>query len=112
MEITAQNDGMFSFECTPDINGVWTATVRCSGSTYIMETIERTFIVSDQPTETEEPSTPEEDNQEPTTPSEDSVIPSNDVTFYAGVAIAAVVAVVVGYLFIKRRAKGSQIVIT
>ena len=111
MQVTAQNNGMFNFEYTPDINGVWTATLRCSGSTYIMQTVEKTFTVSDEPPpETEEPSNPEEPEQ-PTQP-EDSDMLLNDVTLYAAIAIVAVVAAVAVYLFIKRRPQGSPIVIT
>ncbi|MFZ7137821.1 MAG: PQQ-binding-like beta-propeller repeat protein [archaeon] len=111
-EIIAQNNGMFSFECTPDINGVWTATIRCTGSTYMMETVERTFTVSDlPPTETQRPSTPEEQEQ-PTQP-EDSITTTNDdVPLYAAVIVVALVAIVGVYLFIKRRPQGSEIVIT
>jgi outer membrane protein assembly factor BamB len=109
-EIIAQTNGMFSFECTPEINGVWTVTIRCSGATYMMQTVEKIFVVSDQP-ETELQQTSPPKLEQPTQP-QDSDTPSDDVPLYAAIAIIAVVAAVAVYLFIIKRPKGSQIVIT
>ncbi|WGM89993.1 MAG: PQQ-binding-like beta-propeller repeat protein [Candidatus Bathyarchaeota archaeon] len=112
MEIIAQNDGTFSFECKPDINGEWTATIRCSGPTYIMQTEERAFTVTDEQEtiETEQPSTPEE-QQDQTSQSQDSIMPLDNITLIAGIIIVAAVAIIIGYMFVRKRKKGSPVAI-
>lgn len=107
-EVFAQKDGMFNFEYTPNINGVWMSTIRCSGSTYIMQTVERTFTVSDeqQPPETEQPSKPDQETD--TTQPQDSTIVLNNFTLIIGAVIVAIIIIVV-YMFARRRKKGSPV---
>jgi hypothetical protein len=47
LEIIAQNDGTFSFNCTPDSAGQWAVSVDCSGTTYEMQSADLPLVVVD-----------------------------------------------------------------
>ena len=106
IQVTAQNDGAFSFNYTPDVVGEWTVSLRCSGATYIMQSVELSFnVVETQQTD----QTPPEQDQP--TNSQDSVIPAEYVTAAVVTVIVALIAVV-AYLVIKKRNRSSPVVIS
>jgi len=107
MQVTAQNDGTFSFNYTPDVVGEWTVSIRGSGATYIMQSVELPFNV------VEEISVPEEvqpEHEQPTN-EQDPGIPIEYITAAVVTLIVAVVTVVT-YLIIKKRNTSSPVVIS
>jgi outer membrane protein assembly factor BamB len=107
IQVTAQNDGTFSFNYTPDVVGEWTVSVRCSGATYIMQSVELPFNV------VEEAYVPEQVQPEHGQPinEQDSGIPTEYVTAAVTIIIIALMAVV-SYWFMKKRNKGSPVLIS
>ena len=107
IQITAQNDGTFGFNYTPDVVGEWMISIRCSGATYIMQSMVLPFNV------VEEISVPEEvqpEHEQPTN-EQDSAIPIEYIIVAVVTLIVAVVAVV-AYLLIKKRNTSSPVVIS
>ena len=104
MQVTAQNDGSFSFNYAPDGFGEWTVSIWCSGATYIMQSEELSFNVVEA-----QQQTPQE--QEQPTQSQDSVIPTEYVIVVAVIVIVALIAAV-AYLVIKKRNTSSPVVIS
>jgi outer membrane protein assembly factor BamB len=105
MQVTAQNDGAFSFDYTPDVLGEVKVSFQCSGAMYIMHGGELRFNVV-EPQQTSEPDqTPDEQDQ-----TQDSGIPSE---YVIAAAVALIVAVaVVAYLVIKKRDRSSPVIIS
>ena len=106
IQVTAQNDGAFSFNYTPDVVGEWTVSLRCSGATYIMQSVELSFNV----VETQQPDQTPPEQDQPTN-SQDSVIPAEYVTAAVVTVIVALIAVI-AYLVIKKRNRSSPVVIS
>ncbi len=103
IQVTSQNDGTFSFNYTPDVVGEWTVSIRCSGATYIMQSVELPFNVVETQQQTFEPEQP--------TVKQDSGIPTEYVTAAVVIIIIALIAVV-SYWFMKKRNKGSPVLIS
>jgi outer membrane protein assembly factor BamB len=110
MQVTAQNDGTFSFNYTSDVVGNWTISVWCSGTAYIMQGVDLPLgVVEPQEPPVEQETEPQEKEQLP--PEQDSGMP----TEYFIVAVATViiaVIVVAAYVFIKRRNRSSPVLIS
>jgi len=106
IQVTAQNDGAFSFNYTPDVVGEVTVSIRCSGATYIMQSVELRFNV----VETQQPDQIPPD-QDQSTDSQDSGIPTEYAIAAAVTVIVALIAVV-AYLFMKKRNRSSPVVIS
>jgi hypothetical protein len=107
IQITAQNDGTFSFNYTPDVVGEWTVSIRCTGATYIMQSVVLPFNV------VKEISVPEEvqpEHEQPTN-EQDSGMPIEYI-IVAGVTLIVAAVAVVAYLFIKKRNTSSPVVIS
>ena len=95
IQVAAQTDGAFSFNYTPDMAGEWTASIGCSGATYIMQSAELTFnVVGNQQTDLL-----------------DLDIPTEYVAAAVVALIAALIAVV-AYVVVKRRNSSSPVVIS
>jgi len=106
--ISARDDGTFSFEHIPDKVGELTVAVRCSGATYIMQSVEMSLNVFDsQQTSVPEQTPPE---NEPVN-GESSDIPLEYIIVAVVALIVAVIAVV-AYMFVKKRNKSSHVVIS
>ncbi|PVX24059.1 MAG: hypothetical protein CW691_08730, partial [Candidatus Bathyarchaeum sp.] len=103
LQVTAENDGAFSFSYTPDVIGDWTVCMRCSGATYIMQSVELPFSVVGAQQQTSEP--------DQTTQPQDSGIEVEYLTLVAGIVIVALIGVV-AYLVFKKRNKSSPVVIS
>ena len=98
-----------AFSYTPDKVGEWTVSIRCSGATYIMQSVDISLNVFDsQQTSVPEQTPPEMINQQM---SEISVIPAEYIIVAVVALIVAVIAVV-AYLFVKKRNKSSHVVIS
>ena len=110
IQVTAQNDGAFSFNYTPDVVGEWMVSIRCSGATYIMQSVELSFNVVETQQQTSEPDQTSPDQDQPTD-SQDSVIATEYAALVAGIVIVALIAVV-AYLFMKKRNTSSPVVIS
>jgi len=111
IQVTAQKDGTFSFNYTPDMVGSWAISISCSGAAYIMQSADisiNVFEPLEQQTPEPEPS-PSEPEQP--TPEQDSGIPAEYVTAAAATLIIAVIAVA-AYLFMKRKTRSSPVVIS
>ncbi len=107
LQVTARNDGTFSFDYIPDEVGDWTVFIRCSGASYIMESVELPLKVVEQTSEPEQ--TPPE-HEQPTN-DQDSGIPTEYITAAVVTLIVALIAVV-AYLLIKKRNRSSPVVIS
>ncbi len=107
LQVTARNDGTFSFDYIPDEVGEWTVSIRCSGASYIMESVELSLNV------VEETSVPEQTPPEHEDPMNEqtSGIPTEYITAAVAALIVAVIAVV-AYLLIKKRNRNSSVVIS
>ncbi len=99
LQVAAQNDGSFSFNCTPDVVGDWSISIRCSGATYIMQRAELSFNVVSS------------NDQNQQTGSQDSGMPPEYIPA-ATVTVIAVLIAVIAYVIIKRRNRGSPVVIS
>jgi len=109
MQVTAQNDGAFSFDYTPDVVGEVKVAFRCSGAMYIMQGAELRFNVVEAQQTSEPDQTPPDQDQP--TDSQDSGIPSEYVIAAAVTVIVALVAGV-AYVVIKKRDRSSPVVIS
>ena len=107
LQVTARNDGTFSFDYIPDEVGEWTVSIRCSGASYIMESVELSLNV------VEETSVPEQTPPEHEDPMNEqtSGIPTEYITAAVAALIVAVIAVV-AYPLIKKRNRNSSVVIS
>ena len=105
--VTAQNNGGFSFSYTPDIVGKWTVFVECSGPTYIMQSVERSFNVIER-NQPDQPSP--EDNQ--STETQDSTIPLELVSLATVIVVLALIVVIAYYWTSKRRNRSSPVIIS
>ncbi len=110
IQVTAQNDGAFSFNYTPNVVGEWTVSIRCSGATYIMQSVELPFNVVETQQQTFEPEQTSPEQEQPTL-KQDSGIPTEYVTVAAAIIIIALIAVV-SYWFMKKRNRGSPVLIS
>ncbi|MFH1327251.1 MAG: PQQ-binding-like beta-propeller repeat protein, partial [Candidatus Bathyarchaeota archaeon] len=110
MQVAAQKDGAFSFNYTPDVVGEWTVSIRCSGATYIMESVELSLnvVIPQQQTAEPEQTSPE---HEQSTRSQDSIT-SIGYAALATVLGTVAVIVIIAYLFIRKRNKSSPILIS
>jgi len=109
IQVTAQNDGAFSFNYTPNVVGEWTVSIRCSGATYIMQSVELPFNVVETQQQTFEPEQTSPEQEQPTL-EQDSGIPTEYATA-AAIIIIALIAVV-SYWFMKKRNRGSPVLIS
>ncbi|MDH5691354.1 MAG: PQQ-binding-like beta-propeller repeat protein, partial [Candidatus Bathyarchaeota archaeon] len=110
IQVTAQNDGAFSFDYTPDVVGEVAVSIWCSGAMYIMQSAELRFNVVETQQQTSEPDQTLPDQDQPTD-SQDSRIPSEYVIAAVVAVIVALIAVV-AYLVIKKRNRSSPVVIS
>jgi outer membrane protein assembly factor BamB len=111
IEVTAQKDGAFSFDYTPDVTGEVKVSVHCSGAMYmyIMQDAELQFTVI-EPQQTSEPDQSDEQPDQQTD-SQNSIIPSAQlIAVVVAVIVAAVI--VVAYLVIKKRDRSSPVIIS
>ncbi|MCW4016155.1 MAG: PQQ-binding-like beta-propeller repeat protein [Candidatus Bathyarchaeota archaeon] len=92
IEVTARNDGAFSFTYVPDVTGECHVSVWCSGASYIMDSADMTLKVVGSQQLTSEQQT--------------------DYATAAGVILIIAVIVVAAYLFIKKRNKSAQVLIS
>jgi hypothetical protein len=106
LKVNAKNDGTFNFEYTPDEVGDWMVSIRCSGASYIMETVELPLKVLQKIMEPDEVQPEQEDpiNDQP------SGIPVEYIMIAVGVLIVAIISII-AYLFVKNRNKSSPVVI-
>jgi outer membrane protein assembly factor BamB len=105
IQVTAQNDGTFSFSYSPNVVGDCTVSVWCSGASYIMHSVDLPLNVGGQ----QQTSPEQEQNQQ--TVEQDSDMQMEDVyTVVVLIAIAAIAAA--AYLFFKRRNRSSPITIS
>ena len=108
LQIRARNDGTFSFDYIPDKVGEWTVSIRCSGASYIMQSMEFSLNVVDNQQSVPEQTPPE--HEEPTN-EQTSGIPAEYIIVAVAALIVAVIAVV-AYLFVKKRNRSSPVVIS
>jgi outer membrane protein assembly factor BamB len=109
IEVTAQKDGAFSFDYTPDVTGEVKVSVHCSGAMYIMHDAELQFTAI-EPQQTSEPDQSDEQPDQQTD-SQNSIIPSAQlIAVVVAVIVAAVI--VVAYLVIKKRDRSSPVIIS
>lgn len=106
LQVTAQSDGAFSFSYTPEVVGEWKVSIRSSGATYIMQSVEQPFTVTEGQQSEQTPTEQDQSNQ-----TNDSTTPTNYLIAIAVVVIVAVI-VIVAYLFVKKRNKSSPVVIS
>jgi hypothetical protein len=105
IQVTAQNDGTFSFSYSPDVVGDCTVSVWCSGASYIMHSVDLPLTVAGQ----QQASPEQEQNQQAV--EQDSGTPME--YFYAAVVIIAIAVIAVAaYLFFKRRNRSSPVMIS
>ena len=107
IHVTAQNDGAFSFDYTPDVVGEVNVSIHCSGAMFIMQDAELQFNAI-EPQQTSEPDQ-QPDDQDQTQDSQGSGIP---IEVVAAVVAIVVVVIVVVYLFVKKRDRSSPVVIS
>jgi outer membrane protein assembly factor BamB len=93
MQVSAQDNGVFTFSYTPDMLGDWMVRIKCSGATYIMQNADLGFSVVE--------------NQG----SSGSGIQIDYGTVAVVVVIVALIVAVV-YFVMRRRDKSSPIVIS
>jgi hypothetical protein len=105
IQVTAQNDGAFSFDYTPDVVGEVKVSIHCSGAMFIMQDAKLQFNAV-EPQQTTEPDQQPDDQDQ----TKDSGIPTEVVV--AVVALVVVAVVVVAYLFVKKRDRSSPVVIS
>ena len=110
MQVTAQNDGTFSFNYIPDVVGEWTVSIWCSGATYIMQNAELFFNVVESQQQTSEPDQTSND-QDQQTDSQDSSITSEYVTAVVITVVVALIAAVI-YVIVKRKNRSSPVMIS
>ena len=110
LQVRARNDGTFSFDYIPDEVGEWTVSIRCSGASYIMESVELPLKVVEKQQETPPP---KETQPEPEQPTDEQVsgIPAEYVNAAVFTVIVALIALV-AYLFIRKRNRSSPVVIS
>jgi len=109
MQVTAQNNGAFSFSYTPDEVGDWTVSIWCSGASYIMQSADISLKVVESQQETTPPEqTPNGNDQ--TTDEQDSGIPAEYVTAAVVTVIIAAIAVA-AYLVVKKKNRSSPVLI-
>ena len=109
LQLTARNDGTFSFDYIPDEVGEWTVSIRCSGASYIMESVELPLkVVENQ----QQISIPEETQPEPEQPvdEQNSGISAEYITVVV-VIVVVVLIVFVAYFFIRKRNRSLTIAI-
>ena len=104
LQVTAENDGGFSFDYSPDVVGNWLVSMRCSGSTYIMQAATSSFSVSDG---SQSGQTPINQDQQ----AQDSGLSAEQFALVVGVLIVALIAIVV-IVFLRKRNKSAQVVIS
>jgi hypothetical protein len=108
-ESRTYEDGSFTFSYIPQDVGDWTVSIRCSGASYIMQSVELLVKVVEKQ---EQPSSSEgtqlEQEQQTNEPS--SGIPIEHII--AMVLTLIVLVAVTAYLFINRRNKSSPVVIS
>jgi outer membrane protein assembly factor BamB len=92
IQVTADKNGSFSFSYAPDVVGNCTASVWCSGTSYIMRSPDIQFSVIDKL----------EVNIDQEFPSE----------ILIAVAVIIAMALIVAFWFIRRRSKSAPILIT
>jgi outer membrane protein assembly factor BamB len=101
LQVKTLKDGDFSFEYTSDVTGIWSVSIYCSGATFIMQSPDITFEViepQESPPEQDEPT-----NEGEETPPPDN--PDNLATYMivAGLAITAIVLIVIAYFIVRKR---------
>jgi len=102
LQVSAQRDGTFSFIYTPDITGDWSVAIRCSGATYIMQSVNLPFKVIEAQQQTPEPEQMPPEAEPPTYPEETSS--QADYTVLAlALLIVAVVAIAVCVIAKRRK---------
>jgi outer membrane protein assembly factor BamB len=102
IQVTASNDGAFSFNYTPEVVGDCIVSIWCSGASYIMHSVDIPINVAEN-----QQTSPE---QEQPTLEQDSGIPTEYVTAAAIIVIALIA--VVSYWFMKKRNRGSPVLIS
>ena len=110
MQVTTQSNGAFSFSYTPDTVGDWKISISCSGSAYILNTADISLKVIEVQQETTNPDQTPNDNDKPTK-EQDFVIPAEYVIGAVLIIIVAAIAVF-AFLFVKKRNKSSQVLIS
>jgi hypothetical protein len=108
IQVKARDDGTFSLNYIPDEVGDWTVSIRCSGASYIMESVELFLkVVEKQQSSIPEQTPPE--HEEPTN-GQTLGMPTEYVTGAVVTLIVAVIAIV-AYLFVKKRDTSSPVTI-
>jgi hypothetical protein len=110
MKVTSQSNGAFSFSYTPNTVGDWKISISCSGSSYILNNADISLKVIEVQQETTNPDQTPNDNDQPTK-EQDLVIPAEYVTGAFLIIIVAAIAVFT-FLFVKKRNKSSQVLIS
>ena len=98
----ALQNGMFSFEYTPDLKGNWTISIFCSGTTYIFDAMDLHFSVL----EPQQPTTP--DQEQPIEPTVE-IIPIENLILISILLIITIIFVL--FIIKKKREKSSHIII-
>jgi outer membrane protein assembly factor BamB len=96
VDVTASKDGAFSFSYKPDVVGVYTVSVWCSGASYIMHSADLPLSV---------------DGAHQTSPNQEESGITTEQAIAAVVIFAIAVIVVVAYWFVKK-GKSSTVVIS
>jgi outer membrane protein assembly factor BamB len=110
LQLTAQNDGTFSFDYISDEVGEWTVSIRCSGASYIMESVELPLKVVEKQ---QQIPIPEETQPEPEQPTNEQNTGISAEQFIIIVVIVIVTLIAfVTYWFIRRRNRSLPIAIS
>ena len=109
IQVTTQNNGVFSFSYTPDEIGDWTVSIWCSGASYIMQSTEISLKVVKSLQETTPPDQKPNENDQPIDEQDSDVSAESVIAALAILTIAMIV--VVAYLVMKKKNRSSPVLI-
>jgi outer membrane protein assembly factor BamB len=106
IEVTTQKDGAFSFNYIADVIGEVNVSLRCSGTTFIMQDAELSFNVTDLKQE------PDQNQQDKNQDQPEDLGFPMEYVIAGAVTIIAVLITIVAYIFLRKRDTSSPIEIS